>query len=195
VSALARADAARLLEIARASLAHGLAHDCALPLDPAAESPALRAPGASFVTLRTAEQALRGCIGTLEPTHPLALDVAENAYRAGFRDPRFEPLRAAEAARVALHVSLLHAPERLTARSEAELIAQLRPGRDGLVLRLGARRATFLPEVWHELPSPAEFVRALQRKAGIPPGSWSEELEALRYTATAIGDALDLADA
>jgi AMMECR1 domain-containing protein len=66
-------------------------------------------------------------------------------------------------------------------------VAQLRPGRDGLVLRLGARRATFLPEVWQMLPSPTEFVRALQRKAGLAPGSWSEGLEAFRYAATAIG--------
>jgi AmmeMemoRadiSam system protein A len=187
VSRLAPSDAARLLAIARASLAHGLSHGCALPVDPAAESPALRVPGASFVTLRTAGQDLRGCVGTLEPMHALAVDVAENAYRAGFHDPRFEPLGVEEARRIELHVSLLHPPERLKARSEAELVAQLRPGRDGLVLRLGARRATFLPEVWQVLPSPTEFVRALQRKAGLAPGFWSEGLEAFRYAATAIG--------
>jgi len=187
VSGLAPSDAGRLLAIARASLAHGLSHGCALPVDPAAESPALRVPGASFVTLRTAGQDLRGCVGTLEPMHALAVDVAENAYRAGFHDPRFEPLGVEEARRIELHVSLLHPPERLAARSEAELVAQLRPGRDGLVLRLGARRATFLPEVWQMLPSPTEFVRALQRKAGLAPGSWSEGLEAFRYAATAIG--------
>jgi AMMECR1 domain-containing protein len=110
VSGLAPSDAARLLAIARASLAHGLSHGCALPVDPAAESPALRVPGASFVTLRTAGQDLRGCVGTLEPMHALAVDVAENAYRAGFHDPRFEPLGVEEARRIELHVSLLHPP-------------------------------------------------------------------------------------
>jgi len=186
VSGISRADAARLVEIAQASLAHGLAHSRALRLDPVAESPALRALGASFVTLRTADQALRGCIGTLEPTRALAVDVAENAYRAGFHDPRFGPLSAVEASGIELHVSLLNEPERLDVRCEAELVAQLRPGEDGLILRLGALRATFLPEVWEALPSPAEFVRALRHKAGIPPGSWSERIEAFRYSTTSI---------
>ena len=186
MNGIARADAARLVEIAQASLAHGLAHGRALRLDPAAESPALQALGASFVTLRTTEQALRGCIGTLEPTRPLALDVADNAYRAGFHDPRFDPLSPAEASGIELHLSLLNAPERLAARCEAELVAQLRPGEDGLILRLGDRRATFLPEVWESLPEPAEFVRALQRKAGLAPGSWSDGLEAFRYSTTSI---------
>jgi hypothetical protein len=186
VSALAPADAERLLEIAGASLAHGLAHDRALALDPEAERPALRAPGASFVTLRTRGRALRGCVGSLEPERALALDVSENAFRSGFRDPRFAPLRAAEAREIVIDISLLGAPERLAARSEAELLAQLRAGEDGLILRLGDRRATFLPEVWHMLPEPLAFVRALQQKAGLAPGAWSAELEFFRYGTTSI---------
>jgi len=187
MSGLAPADADRLLEIAHASLAHGLRHGCALRLELAAESLALRALGASFVTLRTAaDQELRGCIGTLEPMRALAADVAENAYRAGFHDPRFDPLRPAEVRGVELHLSLLNAPERLEVCSEAELLVRLRPGEDGLILRLGALRATFLPEVWQALPSPAEFVHALQRKAGIQPGFWSDQIEAFRYSTTSI---------
>jgi hypothetical protein len=188
VSEIAPGDATRLLEIAHASLAHGLRHGSALRLDPAAESPALRAPGASFVTLRTRDRALRGCIGTLEPECALALDVAENAYRAAFRDPRFPPLRAEEAEAIDLRVSLLGTPERLDVRSEDELVAQLQPGADGLILRLGSLRATFLPEVWESLPEPRAFVRALERKAGIAPGFWSEEVEAFRYATTSLGD-------
>lgn len=186
MSGVARADAARLIEIAEASLAHGLSHGRALRLDPAVESSALQALGASFVTLRTADQALRGCIGTLEPTRALAVDVAENAYRAGFHDPRFDPLSPAEASGIELHLSLLNEPERLVVRCEAELLAQLRPGEDGLILRLGERRATFLPEVWEALPEPVDFLRALQRKAGLPPGHWSERLEVFRYSTTSI---------
>jgi AmmeMemoRadiSam system protein A len=181
---LAAADAARLLEIARASLAHGLRQGRALDVVPEGESAALAAPGASFVTLRSPDESLRGCIGTLEPTRALAADVAENAYRAGFCDPRFEPLRAVELAGLGLSVSLLGAPERLAVRSEAELAAALRPGEDGLILRLGALRATFLPEVWEALPEPTAFVRALLRKAGLP--AFSERIEAHRYATLSI---------
>jgi uncharacterized protein len=186
VSALAPADSARLLEIARASLAHGLRHGRALSVDPLAESPALRVPSASFVTLRTPDAALRGCIGSFERERALAVDVAENAYRAGFHDPRFAPLRAAEFDEVELHLSLLGPPERLDVRSEAELLARLRPGVDGLILCLDARRATFLPEVWGALPLPQQFVDALKRKAGLPLGFWSERIEAFRYATTSI---------
>jgi AmmeMemoRadiSam system protein A len=177
VSALVPADGARLLAIAQASLAHGLRHGSALPLDAAAESPPLRALGASFVTLRTVGRELRGCIGTLEPVRPVAADVAENAYGAAFRDPRFPPLGAREAGALQLSVSLLGAPVRL---------AQLQPGRDGLILALGARRATFLPEVWDALPAPAEFLEALKRKAGLPPGFWSDRIETFRYETLSI---------
>ena len=184
MSPLAPGDAVRLLEIARASLEHGLARGCALDVVPRGESAALAAPGASFVTLRSADASLRGCVGTLEPTRALAADVAENAYRAGFCDPRFEPLRAAELAGLALSVSLLGAPERLAVRSEAELAGALRPGEDGLILRLGTLRATFLPEVWEALPDPTEFVRALLHKAGLP--AFSEQIEAHRYATLSI---------
>jgi AmmeMemoRadiSam system protein A len=186
VSALVPADGARLLAIAQASLAHGLRHGSALPLDAAAESPPLRALGASFVTLRTVGRELRGCIGTLEPVRPVAADVAENAYGAAFRDPRFPPLGPREAGALQLSVSLLGAPVRLAAASEAELLAQLQPGRDGLILALGARRATFLPEVWDALPAPAEFLEALKRKAGLPPGFWSDRIETFRYETLSI---------
>jgi len=186
VSGIAGTDAARLLEIAHASLAHGLRHGSALRVEPAAESPALRAPGASFVTLRAEGRELRGCIGTLEPVRALAADVAENAYRAAFHDPRFAPLRAEEARAVELHVSLIGEPERLDVRSEAELVMLLRPGEDGLILRLDSLRATFLPEVWEALPEPPEFVRALKRKAGLPAGFWSDRLEAFRYSTTSL---------
>jgi len=187
VSTLTPRDAERLLEIAHASLEHGVRHGCALRLDPAAESPALRGAGASFVTLRTPAAALRGCVGTLEPVHALAVDVAENAYRAGFLDSRFGPVSAAEAAALELCVSLLARPERLDVRSEEELVARLRPGEDGLILRLGPHQATFLPEVWEALSEPRAFVGALLRKAGIPPGRWSYGIEAFRYTTTSIG--------
>lgn len=185
---LADHEEARLLEIARESLAHGLRHSRALPVAAERESARLAAPGASFVTLRGLDRALRGCIGTLEPRRALVVDVAENAYRAGFCDPRFAPLEPVELQGLQVQVSLLGAPERLEARTREELVAVLRPGADGLILCIGERRATFLPEVWHSLPSPDAFVGALLRKAGLPERFWSDRVEAYRYATRSIPD-------
>lgn len=182
---LAAAGEIRLLAIARASLAHGLRAGCALALDPDAEPSALRAPGASFVTLRTREARLRGCVGSLEPVRSLAADVAENAFRAAFRDPRFPPVAVHEVDALEVSISILGEPEAILAASADELAAQLRHGIDGLILRQGPRRATFLPEVWESVPEPREFVRALERKAGIASGS--APVEAFRYATTTIG--------
>ncbi len=189
MSGLAPAEAERLLAIARGSLAHGLELGRALEIDLAAEPLALRVPGASFVTLRTPDAALRGCVGSLEASCALAEDVAENAFRAAFQDPRFEPVCAGEADRLEVSVSILGAPERLAASSAEALAEQLRPGRDGLILCQGGRRATFLPEVWASLPEARAFVRALERKAGIV--SWSDPVEAFRYAITVLGGRAD----
>lgn len=179
--ALSEGEAETLLAVARASIAHGLA--CGRPLDVGLEGhpPALRLASASFVTLQLAGT-LRGCVGELEPRRPLAVSVACNAFAAAFRDPRFGPLRADEASRLELHVSVLSALEPLAAASEQELLAALRPGADGLVLDDGRRRATFLPAVWRTLAEPREFVRALGRKAGLPAEGWPPELRAWRYS-------------
>ena len=185
MSELARSDASRLLAIARASLEHGLRAGCALLPEAGEEPPVLRALGASFVTLRTAAATLRGCVGTLEPVRALAHDVAENAFRAAFHDPRFAPVAADEVAGLELSISILGAAERIVAASAEELAARLRSGRDGLILRQGERRATFLPDVWESLPEPREFVRALERKAGI--AGWTTRVEAFRYATTTIG--------
>ncbi len=140
----------------------------------------LAAPGACFVTLRR-DGELRGCIGSLEPRRALAEDVAANAYSAAFRDPRFPPLEAAERPGLDFHVAILGPREPLTAASEADLLRQLRPGTDGLVLRDGAHRATFLPAVWDSLPDPLRFVRELKHKAGLPRDHWSPEVRLERY--------------
>ena len=188
MSLLAAADEARLLAIARASVAHGLEYRRALALDVSGESPALRALGASFVTLRTAEAALRGCVGTLEAVRALAEDVAENAFRAAFHDPRFAPLGSGEIEGVELSIAILGEPEGLAALSADELAAQLRAGLDGLILCQGERRATFLPAVWASIPDAREFVRALERKAGIEDWKGNAPVEAFRYATTTIGE-------
>lgn len=141
----------------------------------------LTSPGAAFVTLQTLEGMLRGCIGSLEATRPLAEDVTVHAFNAAFRDPRFPPLAMTEVHELQLHISVLSAPVPLPAESETDLLGRLVPGIDGLTLEQGPYRATFLPTVWEQLPEPEAFLRALKRKAGLPASYWSVELRFQRY--------------
>ncbi|MDY0164099.1 AmmeMemoRadiSam system protein A [Desulfobotulus sp.] len=136
---------------------------------------------ASFVTLYEGKR-LRGCIGSLIAHRPLALDVMENAYNAAFEDPRFAPLKERELAEICLRISVLTPPEPIHFESEADLIAKLRPGVDGLILRDGIHQATFLPSVWAELPKPEVFLAHLKVKAGMPASGFSKNLRAARYT-------------
>jgi AmmeMemoRadiSam system protein A len=146
---------------------------------------ALRAPRASFVTL-TIAGALRGCCGSLEARRALAVDVWSNARASAFHDPRFEPLQAHEWPGVDLEVSVLSPLERLVVRDEAELIEQLSPGEDGLLLAWRGSRATFLPKVWDQLHEPRGFLRHLKRKAGWHEDFWAEDVEVWRYRAELI---------
>lgn len=177
-------DRATLREIAAASIRHGLQHGRASSVDPRDYSAALRAPGASFVTLHR-QGDLRGCIGSLEAYRPLVADVAENAFAAAFRDPRFAPLHADEVEDLELHISVLSAPMALEFNDEADLLRQLRPGVDGLILSSNGHRGTFLPSVWESLPSPEQFLAHLKRKAGLPADFWSPALRVQRYTTEA----------
>jgi hypothetical protein len=141
---------------------------------------ALRRPAASFVTLRYHGQ-LRGCIGSLVVRAPLAQNVADNAFNAAFRDPRFPELTAPELANLGLEISVLGTPQPMAFSSEEDLLAQLRPGQDGLILEAGGRRGTFLPSVWEQLPRPADFLCQLKQKAGLSMAFWSDDLRVLRY--------------
>lgn len=172
---------ASLRALARASIGHGLREGRPLPVDPESYAPELRAPAASFVTLRENGE-LRGCTGSLEPSQPLVVDVAENAFRSAFGDPRFPPLTARELEELSISVSVLSALEPIPAVSREELLARLRPGIDGLVLRDGNHAGTFLPSVWESLPDPEEFLDSLFRKSLLPPGHWSPTLRFERYT-------------
>ena len=144
---------------------------------------ALAQPAATFVTLKLDDE-LRGCIGSLKPMRPLAVDVRENAIAAAFRDPRFPPLAVVEFEATSVEVSLLSADERIDVRDEEDLLAQLRPGVDGLVIEYGFHRATFLPQVWESLPAARDFLAALKRKAGLPVDFWSAQLSVSRYGVT-----------
>ena len=144
--------------------------------------PELKEERATFVTL-TIGGALRGCIGMLEACRPLVEDVAENARAAAFSDPRFAPLSKDEFEKTEIHISVLSPPEEMVFSSEADLIAQIRPGVDGLILQEGGRRGTFLPSVWEELPEVELFLMHLKMKAGLPNTYWSDTLRVSRYTA------------
>lgn len=136
--------------------------------------------GASFVTLMRAGS-LRGCIGSLDAVRPLGADVAENARGAAFRDPRFAPLTAGEWPQCRVEVSLLSAPKPLRFADEDDLLAQLVPGEDGVILEGGGRRGTFLPQVWEALPEPGRFMRELARKAGLAPDERLARCRVSRY--------------
>ncbi len=166
-----------LIAIARASIEQGDAD----PMPSARGHEWLRASGASFVTLRLDED-LRGCIGSIDARRPLGEDVARNAHAAAYRDPRFPPVSAGERPRLAIEVSVLSPREPLVVASEAEALARLRPGVDGVALEYGGASATFLPQVWESLPGPEEFLEQLRRKAGLPARFWHEDLRLSRYT-------------
>ena len=177
---LAARERERLLEIARASIRHGLDNGTAFSVDRAEIDGPLARTSAVFVTLLRDGQ-LRGCVGSLEARAPLAQAVATSAYNAAFRDHRFPELRSAEFHALAIEVSVLSPLEPLEAASRDELLAALQPGVDGLLLEDRGRRATFLPKVWEKIPAPQEFVEQLLLKAGLPPDHWSDSLDIRRY--------------
>lgn len=174
-----------LLQVASASVRHGLDYRQPLPVEPEKYSKRLAEPGACFVTLEI-DGGLRGCIGSLEAWRPLIQDCADNAFAAAFRDPRFPPMTEQELGLLDYHVSVLSVPAALSFQSEDDLLSQLRPGTDGLVLVEGDQRATFLPSVWESLPEPRAFLRHLRQKAGLEPEYWSDTIKAFRYTVESI---------
>ncbi len=170
-----------LLRIARDALERAVRGEALPELDLPSLPPALREAGASFVTLTVAGN-LRGCIGTLEAYQPLALDVREHAIAAALEDPRFPPVRPAELSQIRVEVSRLTPPRRLAYKDADDLLSKLRPHVDGVVLREGFRRATFLPQVWDKIEDKAEFLDNLCYKMGVAPDLWRRKpLEVLIY--------------
>lgn len=176
-----------LIRIARQSIVYGMDHQHFLPID-VDECPArLRAHQGCFVTLTLRGQ-LRGCIGNIDPDRLLAEAVSANAYAAAVADPRFRPLPRAELPLIKIHLSLLTPSTEMQFDSEADLLRQLCPAVDGLVIQQDGRRATFLPSVWHSLPKPEDFLSHLKRKAGIPEQGGAGTLKAWRYTVESISE-------
>ncbi len=141
----------------------------------------LDTPGAVFVTL-TRHGRLRGCIGSLEAHRPLWRDLEANARAAAFDDPRFPPMTPAEWPDTRVEVSVLSPARPMDFSGEEEALAQLRPGIDGVILEYGWHRATFLPQVWEQLPDPLEFMAHLKNKAGLAPDFWADGIRLSRYS-------------
>lgn len=171
----------KLLQIARSSICSGLETGKPTHIDIDDLPIELARLQATFVTLMLHHR-LRGCIGTLEAYRPLAEDVAVNAFNAAFKDPRFDPLTDTEWTQTKISLSLLNPAEPIEFSSETELIKQIRPGVDGLIIEDGFHRGTFLPSVWQSLPEPNQFLHHLKRKAGLPTDYWSGNLRVSRYT-------------
>ena len=165
-----------LLAQARKAIADALG----LPAADAPDHPQLAERGATFVTLTLGGE-LRGCIGSLNAHRPLGQDVRDNAVSAALRDPRFPPLSAAEFADVRVEVSLLTEPDFIEFRDETDALAQLVPGRDGVIFFNGCQRATFLPQVWEQLPERRQFMAALKQKARLPVDFWGPHVMIARY--------------
>src|SRR5258706_883318 len=140
----------------------------------------LKQTGAPFVTLMK-EGKLRGCIGSLEAKRPLGVDVAENALAAASRDPRFPALTAAEWPGCGLEVSLLSTPKPMRFADEADLLEQVKPGEDGIIVQYEGKRATYLPQVWEGIADKQVFFRELMKKAGMPDGSRLARCKVWRY--------------
>ena len=170
-----------LLRLAREAMERGVRDGKIPTLDETALSPRLKDNGASFVTL-TINGQLRGCIGALEAYQSLAEDVREHAVAAALQDYRFPPVQANELDMIHIEVSRLTAPQPLEYSTPEDLISKLRPNVDGVILRDGSRRSTFLPQVWEKIPKPADFLSQLCYKMGASPDAWRRKhLEALIY--------------
>ncbi len=157
-----------LLSLARQSIAQGLDGKQLLDLEAMLqENPWLKEKGAAFVTLNTKQGALRGCIGSLVAHRKLYEDVIKNAQNAAFNDPRFVPLRKDELGNVKVEVSLLTPAKPLAYSSIEDLKSKIHVGQDGVVLKQGQYQATFLPQVWEQLPSFELFFKNLCKKAGL----------------------------
>jgi len=172
---------AALLGVALASIKSGLQTGHALKPDVGNYPPALAETRASFVTLNH-DNTLRGCIGSLEPCTSLVSSVADNAYAAAFRDPRFPVLTLPELTGLTIQLSVLSPLQAVACDSEADLLRQLQAGIDGWVIQEKGSRGTFLPSVWEALPDPRMFLEHLKMKAGLATDYWSDTIEVWRYS-------------
>lgn len=174
-----------LVQLARQTIARKLGR----PIDPekaealetALADPDFDRACGTFVTL-TLQGRLRGCIGSLEGSQPLRAGIPHNAVNAALHDPRFPPLKRTELDQIAIEISILTRPRPLDYTDGRDLLARLRRGIDGVILRKGSASATFLPQVWQQLPRPQDFLSHLCTKAGLAANAWqTAKLEVRTY--------------
>jgi hypothetical protein len=164
-----------LLALARSAVEAAASHTAPPPVDLSQMPAALAVPAACFVTLTVRGSAdLRGCTGVLVARAPLAEEVVHTANQTALHDPRFASVRPDEVDNLDIEISVLTPPSPLEFDSPGELPRLLRPGVDGVTLKVGHRRATFLPQVWHKIPDPVEFLSRLCLKMGVSANTWRE---------------------
>ena len=171
-----------LLGLAEESIYFGRVHGKPPVIELSGLPEGLTENGASFVTLKTNGE-LRGCIGSIEAYRPLVDDIVHNAFSAAFKDPRFNPLEENECGTLEINISILSKPESISFSSETDLLKQIRPNVDGLIIEASGSRGTFLPSVWDSLPDTTSFLAQLKIKAGLSPDFWSDNVRVWRYTA------------
>lgn len=171
-----------LLRLARKTISEGCTRG--LPPEPLQEREDLTdfflQQAASFVTLQKRGE-LRGCVGSTQAHRTLLDDVIHNAFASAFRDQRFPPITENELTDIKIEISILTPQQRMEVSDEKDLLKQLHPGIDGLLIRNTQYSATFLPQVWKQLPNPRQFLAHLKNKAGMAPGLWPEDMECFRY--------------
>lgn len=175
-----------LLKAASDSIAYGLDNGVAPSVNPQDFPEPLRLNRASFVTLHL-DGDLQGCIGTLKAWQPLVVGIARHAFAAAFEDPRGRSLSAGDISRLLIHISVLREPEPLTFSSEDDVLRQLRPGIDGVIVEEHGRSGTLLPSVWESIPDAREFLNHVKLKAGLPQDYWSPTVQVRRYTTESFG--------
>jgi AmmeMemoRadiSam system protein A len=163
-----------LLKTARAVISAALNAGMGPQEDAADLFPSLKENRGCFVTLHKSG-ALRGCIGIIEPVHSLIENVKDNALKAAFSDPRFPPVTVKELPEMEIEISVLTAPELLDHRDTEDLLRKLKPGVHGVILSQGWHAATFLPQVWSQLPGKESFLSHLCMKACLPEKAWQDK--------------------
>ena len=175
-----------LLDIAQQAIRHGIKTGGCPNVEVKGFPHPMRTHRRTFVSVHTGGK-LRGCVGSLAPNNPLIADVVQNAYRAAFEDKRFKPLTEEDLTETDISVSVLSTPRAMNFRDEADLVAQIQPDTDGLILQDGQKRGIFLPVVWEQIATPRDFLRHLKNKAGLPLDHWSDGLKVWRYTTESFG--------
>jgi AmmeMemoRadiSam system protein A len=170
-----------LLELARKTIEEVVTSGKMPEIDASGLSSTMTELKGCFVTLKKKGQ-LRGCIGHILPREPLYRAVMDNAVNAAVRDPRFPPVEPKELALLEIEISVLTVPRPLDFKSPDDLLNKLRPDVDGVVLQIGRRQSTFLPQVWEQLPDKESFLAHLSHKAGLPASAWKRPgTEVLTY--------------